>query len=478
MSRRISVQPAAESLDFAEPQPHSVPTFRPFQIRWVNDTSRLALIVKATQIGISTATAAWAIFKRCLKIPGHLVIILSRSERQSLELARKCKALVNAYEGVVAQIRENRSFRRTEIKQHEIEFTNMSRIIALAANPDTARGYTGDIVLDEFGFHQDAEAIYKSAYGRMTNPGYQMRVISTPNGARGKFFELAKQIGLDGGTRPAKQPIRLGPQSWSGHWCDVRLAAEEGFPVDLAELRAGCDEDTWLQEYCANFLAGGSQWISWELFSANIQPGLIVDDNPRGSGLYAGWDIARNRDFSAVWIDERIGDITWTRAIMLMANVPTPDQTDRVGKLMPCVHRLCVDSTGMGLPIYETMARNWPGKVESVNFSTQTKEVMATTMKRRLEERKCRLPETVMVNGRPDDQLIWQNFRAVRKTITGLGAIRFDAAHDQQQGHADVWWASCLAQAAAEQGATTSHFSDIRQPECKPIFHTLGTKIL
>ena len=122
------------------------------------------------------------------------------------------------------------SFSEPEKKQHEIEFPNGSRIIALAANPDTARGYTGEIVLDEFAFHQDAEEIFKAAYGRMTNPGYQMRVVSTPNGAQGKFHALAQRMTLANGFRPEKQPIK---GEWSAHWCDVHLAVQEGFPVNL-----------------------------------------------------------------------------------------------------------------------------------------------------------------------------------------------------------------------------------------------------
>src|SRR5262249_54335069 len=143
------------------------PIFRPYQIRWATETSRLALAVKSTQIGLSTATGAWAVFKRCLRLPQHTVIFLSRSERQSLELARKTKALIDAYEGVAAQLSENRQFQLTEKRQHQIEFSNGSRIIVLAANPDTARGYTGDIVLDEFAF--------KAAYGRMTQAGLCLR---------------------------------------------------------------------------------------------------------------------------------------------------------------------------------------------------------------------------------------------------------------------------------------------------------------
>ena len=128
-------------------------------------------------------------FQRCLERPQHAVIFLSRSERQSLELARKAKGLVDAYEGIAAHLSENRQFQLTERRQHEISFGNGSRIIVLAANPDTARGYTGDIVLDEFAFHQDAAEIFKAAYGRMTQPGLCLRVLSTPNAAQGRFFE-------------------------------------------------------------------------------------------------------------------------------------------------------------------------------------------------------------------------------------------------------------------------------------------------
>jgi len=396
------------------------------------------------------------------------VIFLSRSERQSLELARKAKGLVDAYEGIAAHLAENRQFQRTERRQHEISFGNSSRIIILAAHPDTVRGYTGDIVLDEFAFHQDADEIFKAAYGRMTQPGLCLRVLSTPNGAQGRFFELAQRLGLDTGFRPRHQPSRSVESDWSGHWCDVHLAVEEGFPINIARVRADCDEDIWLQEYCCNFLAGGAQWIPWELYEMNCDPTIAVEEGPSGYGLYAGWDVARSRDRSVLWFSELVGDVTHTRAILVMENVPTPDQTARVASIMPRVHRLCIDKTGMGLPIFETMERLFPGKVEGISFSTATKETMATRAKRRMEERRCRLP---------NDQAVWQSFRSVRRSTSSLGQIRFDAAHDDTYGHADHWWAFCLAEAAAEQGAIV-HFSDIPQPQCKPICAGLLTKVL
>ena len=50
----------------------------------------------------------------------------------------------------------------TSIKTHEVSLSNGSRIIALPANPDTARSYEGDVTLDEFGFHIDARRIYEA----------------------------------------------------------------------------------------------------------------------------------------------------------------------------------------------------------------------------------------------------------------------------------------------------------------------------
>ena len=42
--------------------------------------------------------------------------------------------------------------------------------------------------------------------------------------------------------------------------------------------------------------------------------------------MYAGWDVARNRDLSVIWLLELVGDVTWTRGVIEMRNLPTPDQ--------------------------------------------------------------------------------------------------------------------------------------------------------
>lgn len=470
----ISVVNRESSLD------NSGVVLRRYQQCWAQDPARFAIAVKSAQIGYSTATAGWAV-DRCLDIPHRNIIFLSRSERQALELSQKAKAWLDGFSGVAADWAPNVSFGDTSALQHEIRFPNGSRIIVLAANPDTARGYTGDVVLDEFAFHKDSQAIFTAVY-RQVSLGYAMRILSTPSGQQGKFYDLAKTLGLDTGMRPATQPVRVGARDqgpgagqnkspipdlrplnpWSGHWCDIFMAVEDGLPLDVEEVRGGCDEETWLQEYCCQFVSEASEWISPELFQqcvsseASSEWRMANSEDPAGDSatplLYGGWDVARNRDLSVIWINELVGDVTWTRGVIEMKNTPTPDQIREARSLMPHLNRLLIDKGGMGLVIFEALEREFPTQVEGIQFSQPKKETMAVLAKRHMEEQKVRLPDT---------NAIRQSFRSVKKSVNALGLTRFDAEHDTHFGHADHWWAFCMAEAAGQRPAAAYHLAEV-----------------
>jgi phage FluMu gp28-like protein len=76
-----------------------------------------------------------------------------------------------------------------------------------------------------------------------------------------------------------------------------------------------------------------------------------------------------------------------------------------------------------------------------VQFTNAVKESLATKAKSRMLEGKVRLP---------DDPIVRASFRSVKRSLTAIGLTRFDAEHDARIGHADHWWAFCLAEAAAE----------------------------
>jgi hypothetical protein len=167
----------------------------PYQDRWIRDDSQLKVAVWSRQSGKSFAAALRAVLK-CMGTHTQY-IILSKGERQSRMFMEKVKEFCVTFKRLRA-LPKFTEF-ETDDKTMEVYFPcTRSRITGLPANPDTARGYSGNIVLDEFAFHSDAHKIYAACFPIITR-GYSIEVISTPNGTTGKFYEIAKSAGLVGG---------------------------------------------------------------------------------------------------------------------------------------------------------------------------------------------------------------------------------------------------------------------------------------
>jgi hypothetical protein len=278
-------------------------TLLPYQRRWVEDNSPLKLAVKARQIGYSFAATLRAVLG-CLERKTTW-IFLSKGERQSRLLMEKVQDHIRSC-GIVAQALESTFFEGTLIKQLETRFPNGSVIYGLPANPDTARGYSGHVTLDEFAFHADADKIYAALYPTITR-GYGLEVISTPNGTQGKFYELAKAAGLTeqgsgirdqglGKNGAVANPQSLIPHStllrapsgsrganpwsarWSPHRCDIYEAVKQGLRIDLELLRAGCeDESAWQQEFCCQFVSTAENFFPPELLAACLSAEASTD---------------------------------------------------------------------------------------------------------------------------------------------------------------------------------------------------------
>ena len=265
----LSKQSAKEPFDWNE----AVPAL-PYQWRWIKDDSQLKIAVWSRQSGKSFAAALRAVIK-CLEKRTQY-IILSKGERQSRLFMEKVKDFCQIFKECHF-LPEFAELQGTAETTMEVYFPhNHSRIIGLPANPDTARGYSGHIVLDEFAFHGDAHKIYAACFPIITR-GYSIEVISTPNGTAGKFYEIAKSAGLvtrDTGIGKDDPESRVpGPDSrlWSGHRVDIYDAVRQGLPANIRLLRSGCDdEETWLQEYCCQFLSDAQNYIPVELISSCV----------------------------------------------------------------------------------------------------------------------------------------------------------------------------------------------------------------
>ncbi len=438
--------------------------------------------MKSARIGYSYATGLEAVFD-CLAHPTTWTV-LSASMPQSIEFVDQTAKNVEAIQAVATLYDEPFSdeMGKTDILVKCVRFANGSRIMALPANPRTARGYPGNAVLDEYAHHEGSYAIW-AAVSRQVALGHKLRALSTPNGEQGKFYDLAKEFGLADGIAPATNPVQVG--AWSCHWVDVLTAIAEGCPIDLDEMRDlyKGDDDTFRQEFYCAFLKALGAWLDVALISAAEDDDATMDANPAdlesGGPRYLGIDLGRSGDRTCAWLDEYIGDISWTRAVKYLHNMPffAPDDQDQVHALEPLVamaDRVALDSTGLGLPIYEYFNTKFPGKVMGVNFGGSIKRVglqqggrsglaeqvkikvdMAIRMKRRMEQRKNRIPR------HPD---IRQELQVIKREQSPGGAITFDAPRIEMEtpggigkktvySHAEAFWAKAMADLAADQPA-------------------------
>jgi phage FluMu gp28-like protein len=468
---------------------------RPYQQRWIDDPADSLISAKSARVGFSYATGLRRLLKKggLLERENRTCTVLSASKPQSVEFVETVQknlqligATAQLYEEPFVDIEGESTF-----TQSRIQLPNGARFIALAANPRTARGYPGDAVLDEFGHHEDSYSIW-AAITRQTALGNEIDVLSTPNGEQGKYFDLAKELGLAEGVAPEPNPKLEG--TWSAHWVDVHLAVAEGCPIDIQKMQDRIkDADTFAQEFLCQFLKSQGAWLPLELVASAEDDGATIEWPqsyvPSGP-LYLGIDVGREGDRTIAWLDEHIGDIAWTRMVMRMHGTPffTPDgerkMNDQAHRLLPWVQlatRTAMDSTGIGLGLFEFLAAKVPGRVMGVNFSgsvpvgenvpanhaskngmVKIKTDMAVRLKQNLEKHRARIPH---------DPQIRQELMAIKKEYTG-GAIKFDAPRIEIDtaiaggkkkkvfAHADSFWAKAMADLAAS-GAPAAAFAGI-----------------
>ncbi len=405
-----------------------------WQKRYVEDESRRKLLVKSVQTGGSFVAALECVLNTFQR--GELWIMLSASQRQSLELMEKVK-MHTAGAGVAV---ESGFFEDTSLLQQTATFPNRGRIIALPANPDTARGFAGNVLLDEFAIHRDARAIWKAMVGR-TMRGYSLRVLSSFKGKQNKFFELAKECGIHEGIEPEENPTRSGV--WSAHWVDIHLAVRQGLKVDIGELRETIgDDEIFMEEFGCIPIDSAADYITFEMLQGcETDEAEINFDGLAREGQVAGFDVARNRDLSVIWIMSREPGRLLTRGVITMARKKFREQKEVARGVARCVDRFCIDATGIGANIAEDLQDEFPGVVEPVTFTAPVKERMAVEAKTCFEERTIGIPES---------REIRRSIQSVKRYVTATGNLRFDAARSSA-GHGDEFWALALALAAASE---------------------------
>lgn len=220
------VQPIAETANCAVLSPaetssknaHAV-AFRPYQASiFCNRTAGILILHWSRQIGKSHVLAHWAtcrLIRQLEKYPTWLVTVLSNSRENGAEFCLKaaeaCRVMNASIEAIDISpnlVYENmrleiRITRRAD-SDKDAETKHVGRIKILAANPRTARGFSGDLILDEFAFHENSNAIWEAAEPILAaNPEFLCRIASTGNGRHNLFYHCGYFLP---GKHPAVRP--------------------------------------------------------------------------------------------------------------------------------------------------------------------------------------------------------------------------------------------------------------------------------
>lgn len=402
----------------------------PYQLKWVEDPSRFKIGLWSRQTGKSFATACESVTDSAAQPKGStdLWVVLSAGERQALEWMEKAKKWSEAVKATVDSYDEIRNSANALMSRAEIRFANGSRIIAIPANPDTARGYSANLVLDEFAIHEKPFDIWAAIYPSITNPltgKKKLRIVSTPKGRGNKFADLWEHN-----------------DKYSKHKVTIEDAVRMGLPIDLEELKAGVDDpDIWAQEYLCEFIDNTSVLLPYDMIG-KCESESIKDDG--ASPLYIGMDIGRSKDLSVIVTAVKLGDVLAVIDVTELRKMPFNDQLDILLQkgVGGRVQHVCIDSTGIGAMLAEEAQRKGGGKFEGVQFNVSSKGEMYGAMRRRFEERSIRIP--VSRDFRED-------LHAVQRVVSTGGNVTYSAPRNAD-GHSDRAAALALCIKAASGG--------------------------
>lgn len=400
----------------------------PFQRRWVEDDSRFKIWNASRQIGKSFTSACEAV-RDCELHPGTLWVVLSAGERQSLEWMEKAKMWVKAF-GLAMSYAIERDAPEALMKSAEIRFANGSRIIALPANPDTARGYTGNIILDEFAIHRHGTEIWRAMAPSVTNPlkrELKVRVMSTPKGEGNMFHALWMKEG------------------WSKHRTTIADAKEEGLNVDLAQLRdlAG-DEDSWRQEYMCEFIDSSRTAFSYEMLGGceTEEASLEWPAGHEAAGpVYVGIDVGSIHDPTVCVSFEKVGTRMYLRERLVIQGVELSRQDELLDGAIRRASRAGIDASGIGLDLAQRLRRRHGGKVVAQVTTAPWKRQAFARLQHRFQDKGIALP--------PSRELR-EDFHAYE--VMGAAETARYVAPRTAEGHSDTASATAHAFDVAEAG--------------------------
>lgn len=454
--------------------------FLPYQERWIVDRSRLKLMEKARQIGLSWSTAYAADERTAEQGARFDQWISSRDDLQARLVIEDCKMFAKVLDLAAQDLGEIVIDPDKKISAYVLHFANGKRIHSMSSNPDAQAGKRGGRILDEFALHPDPRKLWSIAYPGITWGG-NMEVISTHRGSANFFNQLIREIREHGN-----------PKKISLHRVTLQDALDQGFLWKLQQtlpsdhevlamdeaayfdfIKSGCaDEESFQQEYMCIPADDASAFLEYDLiagceYGSQDQWEFESPEDCKGKQIYVGIDIGRKKDLTVLWVLELLGDVLYTRKVIELRNMSKPDQEKVLWPWLDYMIRTCQDYTGLGIGWGDDAQKRYGEyRYENVTFSAHVKEALAYPVRGKMEDKKLRIPYKPEVRA---------DLRAVTKETTAAGNIRFTAERSEN-GHADRFWALALAiHAAGNSGPVQYAYHGIKKSDMADLPRSIQT---
>jgi phage FluMu gp28-like protein len=436
----------------------------PYQLKYLYSLDRYTLVEKSVRVGITWVHSMKSVLRRLNLIPGVKQgakpldeYFLSATHNTAKEYIRYCRDWADTFNAMLGSKVVDTKDWTAEVAY----FPNGSRITALSSSPKGLVGLQGDITLDEFAFHDEAERIYSAAQTRMLRrQDAQLTLISSHNGYETIFFRLCYDANNGRGV-------------FKNHRITIFDAVEQGLAEQIwrekineypdletlrkafiQSIRDSClSDEQFRQDYCCEPAKSGTLISPDEYDACAILENVPerLDHSRNYNDLYLGVDTGRSKDLTSVVTLERGVD---PKAPAYLSNVyrmaqhftmhdtkfPVQEAAVRDVAQHRCIAGGFIDLGSVGRGLADAIQDETGSLVEGFAFTAPRKAQMAERLRQFVQQQRIAFPK--------NDPKFRADILSMRKVQMPGGQWKYEG--QSGDSHADRFWSASLALEAAE----------------------------
>lgn len=479
-------------------------------------TRRVVLLEWSRQVGKSHTLANWAADRALAQLAAMLrgdinrtdwlIVVISNSKANGAEFGVKCAAVADIIRKADDELTSHGYDDSTPIVDDELQGLKVTdcahrieiksgacrvRILILAASPRTARGFSGDLILDEFAFHENAKEIWNAAEPIIrSNPEYLCRIASTHNGpntlfnkwCRTKFYPVVSvplSLAWKLSRHDPRAPLIL---------TSMRRTGADGRPVEITpdEAREEADDQkAYDQNYELKPYAEAGALLNWELIGrARRAPQCPVCKDgwtfealqhmaSLPGKLWVGMDVGRSRDLSTIIVARELGSVLQITGILRMTGnliIQAREMERLIDSLRARMQRVVIDRSGIGQGVVDHLVLKYGADlIMGVHFSERVPVDSVGYVENAAKEKVVTEPVTEHMARAllkkflddlieiPADTQLEESLHKPERIVTEAGKVFIAAERTKNEDgsvdHADHFWALALLIMGQQRGA-------------------------